>query len=78
MGLEITLEQIKEEIQKQSGSYQMDMIEKAYRLAQKAHEGQLRDSGDAYFSHPCSVALILIQLGMDTESVVAGLLHDVV
>lgn len=54
------------------------MIEKAYRLAKGAHEGQLRKSGEPYIIHPLAVALILADLELDKETVVAGLLHDVV
>ena len=56
---------------------QSDMILRAFSLAKKAHEGQFRQSGEPYFTHPCNVANILIDLGMDAEAVSAGLLHDV-
>lgn len=56
----------------------ISMIEKAYRVASRAHEGQMRKSGEAYIIHPLSVALILAELEMDKETIVAGLLHDVV
>lgn len=58
--------------------YNMDVIEKAYHVAEKSHEGQKRLSGAPYISHPVAVACILVELGMDTGSVAAGLLHDVV
>ncbi len=58
--------------------YNLDVIDRAYRLAQKSHEEQKRLSGLPYISHPLAVAHILVELGMDTESVAAGLLHDVV
>ncbi|MDL2247964.1 bifunctional (p)ppGpp synthetase/guanosine-3',5'-bis(diphosphate) 3'-pyrophosphohydrolase [Bacteroides sp. OttesenSCG-928-J23] len=58
--------------------YDADMILQAYDMANLAHEGQLRRSGEPYISHPIAVAVILVDLGMDTESVVAALLHDVV
>ncbi len=54
------------------------LIQRAYDLANKAHEGQLRRSGQPYIIHPVAVARILIGLGMDTSSVAAALLHDVV
>lgn len=54
------------------------MIEKAYRLAYDAHEGQKRRSGEPYIIHPLCVAIILADLELDKESIVAGLLHDVV
>lgn len=50
----------------------------AYRYAQEMHEGQKRASGEPYFTHPCAVAEILINLGMDMPSVAAAFLHDVV
>ncbi|MBQ1617281.1 MAG: bifunctional (p)ppGpp synthetase/guanosine-3',5'-bis(diphosphate) 3'-pyrophosphohydrolase, partial [Ruminococcus sp.] len=58
--------------------YDMAAIEKAYLFANRAHAGQTRKSGEPYIVHPISVANILVQLGMDTDSVVAALLHDVV
>ena len=58
--------------------YDMAAIEKAYLFANQAHAGQTRKSGEPYIVHPISVANILVQLGMDTDSVVAALLHDVV
>ncbi len=56
----------------------ISLIEKAYQVAAKAHEGQMRKSGEAYIIHPLSVAIILGELEMDKETIVAGLLHDVV
>ena len=53
-------------------------INKAYYFAQKAHEGQLRRSGEPFFIHPCAVAMILVDMGMDDETICAALLHDVV
>ncbi len=56
----------------------VDLIARAYAYGEKYHEGQMRKSGDAYFSHPASVAGIITELKLDTASVCAGLLHDVV
>ncbi len=58
--------------------YDIDLIKQSYKLAAKAHEGQFRISGEPYIVHPVCVAMILVELGMDTESVCAALLHDVV
>ena len=59
-------------------SSDLDMINRAYELAKKAHEGQKRRSGEPYLTHPVCVAIILAQLEMDKETIVGGLLHDVV
>ena len=58
--------------------YDVGKIQRAYEIAEKAHQGQLRKSGEPYMSHPIAVSMILVDLGMDTDSVVAALLHDVV
>jgi len=55
-----------------------EMIKRAYDYSSKAHTGQKRKSGDPYFIHPASVAGIITELRLDTASVCAGLLHDVV
>lgn len=65
------------------GSYiknkdQMASIKKAYELANKAHEGQTRATGEPYIIHPLAVAYILAELRMDEEGLIAALLHDVV
>ena len=54
------------------------MIEKAYKVASEAHEGQKRKSGEPYIIHPLCVAIILADLELDKETIVAGLLHDAV
>lgn len=54
------------------------MINKAYALAKDAHKDQKRKSGEPYLIHPVCVAIILAQLEMDKETIVGGLLHDVV
>ena len=58
--------------------HDMAKIERAYHLADNAHQGQLRRSGDPYISHPISVAIILAGMGMDSDCICAALLHDVV
>ncbi|MDF2612842.1 MAG: bifunctional (p)ppGpp synthetase/guanosine-3,5-bis(diphosphate) 3-pyrophosphohydrolase [Clostridia bacterium] len=56
----------------------LTMVQKAYALAKEAHESQLRKSGEPYIIHPLEVAYILADLELDIESIVAGILHDVV
>ncbi|PWM67516.1 MAG: (p)ppGpp synthetase [Eubacteriales Family XIII. Incertae Sedis bacterium] len=65
-------------LQEINPSYDIELIEKAYDLAGKMHQGQLRKSGEPYLIHPVAVAKILAELGMDDQAIVAGLLHDVV
>jgi len=59
-------------------SADISMIEKAYRIADEAHKNQRRKSGEPYIIHPLCVANILAELELDKESIVAGILHDVV
>ena len=70
--------QLAEAIEKSNKSYDLPRIEAAYELAKKAHEGQVRSSGDPYISHPIAVAIILVGLGMDSDTIIGALLHDVV
>ena len=65
-------------IRKYHPSTDISMVEKAYRIASRAHEGQVRKSGEPYIIHPLCVAIILADLELDKETIVAGLLHDVV
>ena len=65
-------------VSKYHPSADLSMIEKAYHVAAKAHEGQTRKSGEPYIIHPLCVAIILADLELDKETIVAGLLHDVV
>lgn len=78
MGYEEYYEQLKEVMEKSEIKYDLEMIKKALELAYNAHEGQLRRSGEPYIIHPVAVAKIIVGLGMDTESVCAAVLHDVV
>ncbi len=59
-------------------SANLDALELAFEVAKNAHAGQLRKSGDAYITHPVAVAEILAKLGLNSEALVAALLHDTV
>ena len=65
-------------VRKYHPSDDISLIEKAYNLAREAHQGQVRKSGEPYIIHPLCVAIILADLELDKETIVAGLLHDVV
>ncbi len=71
----VELESKAEQLYGQEG---MEKIRKAYAYAAKAHEGQKRSSGEPFIIHPVEVALILMELGLDVDTVVAGILHDVI
>ena len=65
-------------VRKYHPSADISMIEKAFDIAYHAHEGQCRKSGEAYIIHPLWVGIILADLELDKETIVAGILHDVV
>ncbi|MCT8335006.1 bifunctional (p)ppGpp synthetase/guanosine-3',5'-bis(diphosphate) 3'-pyrophosphohydrolase [Leptospira sp. 85282-16] len=67
-----------EAVQKRLGPEKAKLIEKAYHIADKMHEGQKRLSGEPYIIHPMNVASVLDELGLDERAIAAGLLHDVV
>lgn len=71
-------EKLKKAIAKYHPSTDISMVEKAYKVAYEAHKDQKRKSGEPYIIHPVSVAIILAELELDKETIVAGLLHDVV
>lgn len=75
---EVLYQDLITEIKKYHPSSNLSDIEKAYKVAYKAHEGQKRKSGEPYIIHPLCVAIILAELELDKESIIAGLLHDVV
>lgn len=71
--------QLLEKIKKvHQSEYEINIINKAFEVAKKQHGGQLRRSGEPYIIHPIAVADILVNFGMDYQSLVAALLHDVV
>lgn len=67
-----------ERVRKYHPSDDISMIEKAYKIASEAHKNQVRKSGEPYIIHPLCVAIILADLELDKETIIAGLLHDVV
>ncbi|MDV8112651.1 bifunctional (p)ppGpp synthetase/guanosine-3',5'-bis(diphosphate) 3'-pyrophosphohydrolase [Bacillus sp. BAU-SS-2023] len=72
------LQELIEKIKRYAPNGDLDLIEKAYYYGKKAHEGQLRKSGEPYFIHPIAVANILCDMELDMQTIAAGLLHDVV
>ena len=75
---EILYDELIASVKKYHPSTDISMIEKAYKIAYEAHECQKRKSGEPYIIHPLCVAIILADLELDKETIVAGLLHDVV
>ncbi|MFW5630901.1 RelA/SpoT family protein [Acetivibrio ethanolgignens] len=71
-------EQLIEKIKAYHPSADLSLVERAYRLAYDAHKDQRRKSGEPYIIHPICVCIILAELELDKETIVAGLLHDVV
>src|SRR6187397_2627256 len=72
----MTLEPILRNIKSYHPGADTALVTRAYEFAARAHEGQTRQSGDPYVTHPLSVANIITQLKLDVPSVCAGLLHD--
>ncbi len=75
---EVLYKQLIEIIRNYHPSADLSMIEKAYKIAYNAHKDQKRKSGEPYIIHPLCVGIILAELELDKETIVAGLLHDVV
>lgn len=75
---DVLFETLIKELKKYHPSDELDIIVKAYDIAREAHKDQRRKSGEPYIIHPICVAIILAQLEMDKETIVAGILHDVV
>ena len=76
--MEETLKYLIDNLDSKNKKLDLDLVKKAYYIAYQAHNGQKRKSGEDYIVHPVAVAIILASYGMDTETIVAGLLHDVV
>ena len=75
---EVLFQKLISMVKKYHPSDDVHLIEKAYKIAYKAHEGQKRKSGEPYIIHPVCVCIILAELELDKETIVAGMLHDVV
>ncbi len=75
---EVLYQRLIDKVKEYHPSDDISMIEKAYNIAYNAHKGQMRKSGEPYIIHPLCVALILADLELDKETIVGGLLHDVV
>ena len=75
---EVLYQELINSVRKYHPSDDISMIERAYQVAKNAHEGQLRKSGEPYIIHPLCVAIILADLELDKETIVAGILHDAV
>lgn len=73
-----TIDMLIQKILTTDKQYDLSKIITAYEFAAKAHEGQTRSSGQPYIIHPLAVAFILLDLGMDTDTICAAILHDVV
>ncbi|MGL5354921.1 MAG: HD domain-containing protein, partial [Clostridium sp.] len=72
------IENLLKKIEENCNTVDISVIKKAYNLATEAHKEQKRESGEPYVIHPIDVATILVEMGMDTSTIVAGLLHDVI
>ncbi len=72
------MEKFLDELQEINPNLNIELIKRAYQKAESYHEGQLRKSGEPYLVHPVEVAKILAELGLDENTIVAGLLHDTV
>ena len=73
----ITYDMLKQEMRDSGRAYDFALVDRAYALAEAAHAEQRRRSGEPYICHPLSVAEILVEMGMDSESIAAALMHDV-
>ncbi|MCF0147695.1 MAG: bifunctional (p)ppGpp synthetase/guanosine-3',5'-bis(diphosphate) 3'-pyrophosphohydrolase [Clostridium sp.] len=71
-------ESLLQKIKENCNNVDINIIKKAYDLACDAHKSQKRESGEPYITHPIDVAIILAEMGMDTSTIAAGLLHDVI
>lgn len=75
---DVNFKPLSDVLESQDRGYDLDKIKRAYECAARLHEGQYRQSGEPYISHPVAVASIVAGLGLDTDSICAALLHDTV
>ena len=75
---DVNIDKLLTMLQTSGKNYDTEKIERAFQYAAKLHDGQYRNSGDPYISHPIAVAEIVASLGLDTDSVCAAFLHDTV
>ncbi len=73
-----SIEQLIEDMANDYSKSEKDIVRQAYAFSEKAHEGQIRRSGEPYIQHPLGVSSILVDLRLDTATVVTGLLHDTI
>lgn len=74
----MSYEAFRQMVQEAGRQADLEKLDAAYELAEKAHMGQMRHSGEPYVMHPVAVAALLLDLGLDSDTLVAGILHDVV
>ena len=72
------LERIKRSLRQHNARADVSLVDRAYAIAKRAHEGQLRRSGEPYITHPLAVAEVLVDLGIGPVTIAAALLHDTV
>lgn len=75
---ELLYTELVKNLEKRFSKEELETIEKAYKLACKAHKGQFRKSGEEYVTHSLSVSILLSQMEVEKECIIAGLLHDII
>ncbi|HBK61079.1 MAG TPA: (p)ppGpp synthetase, partial [Firmicutes bacterium] len=72
------MENLTERVRAARPDIDVGIVERAWNYAEQAHNGQIRESGEPYFDHPAAVAFILADMDLDSNTIAAGLLHDVI
>ena len=78
MAIEKTVDALVDDLASYLNKHQVNQVRRAFYYAQQAHDGQIRQSGEPYVTHPLAVATILSEMHMDPESLTAAMLHDVI